>query len=90
MRQSNDLWDNFRCTSIHIIFQKEKTGERPKKIFKEIIAENFTNKGKETVTHVPTFWKHRRVPGRLNWRNRLRHIVIKLTKVKHKENYKKQ
>ena len=87
MRQSNDLWDNFRCISIDITFQKEKTGERPKKIFKGIIAENFTNIGKETVTHVPTFRKHRGVPGRLNWRNRLRHIVIKLTKVKHRENY---
>ena len=87
MRQSNDLWDNFRCTSIHVTFQKEKKGERPKNIFKGIIAVNFTNIEKETLTNVPAFRKHRGVPGRLNCRNRLGHTVIKLTKVKHKENY---
>ena len=64
MRQSNDLWDNFRCTSIHVTFQKEKKGERPKNIFKGIIAVNFTNIEKETFTNVPAFRKHRGVPGR--------------------------
>ena len=49
----------------------------PKKIFDEIIAVNFPNMGKEIVNQVP---------GRINpRRNTLRHIVIKLTKIKDKD-----
>ena len=41
--------------------------------------------GEETVTQ---FQEAQRVPGKINPRkNTLRHIVIKLTKVKHKEKY---
>ena len=61
-------------------------GERekgPEEIFEEIIAENFLNMGKETLTQVQ---EAQRVPGRINLRrNMLRHIVIKLTKIKDKE-----
>ena len=63
-----------------------KGGEKekgPEKIFEEIIAENFPNMGKETITQVQ---EAQRVPGRINpGRNMPRHIVIKLTKIKDKE-----
>ena len=50
---------------------------------KRLIAENFPNMGKETVTQVQ---EAQRVPDRINpMRNMLRHIVIKLTKIKDKE-----
>ena len=55
----------------------------PGKIFEEIIAENFPNMGKETVTQVQEV---QRVPGRINQRRKMtRHIVIKLTKINDKE-----
>ena len=48
-----------------------------------IIVEHFPNMGKEIATQVQEV---QRVPGRLNpRRNRPRHIVIKLTKIKDKE-----
>lgn len=51
----------------------------PKKTFEEIVAENFPNIGKETVTQVK---EAKRAPGRINpKRNTLRHIIIKLTKI---------
>ena len=43
-------------------------------------AENFPNMGKETVNQVQ---QAQRIPHRINTRrNRLRHILIKLTKIK--------
>ena len=55
----------------------------PEKIFEEIIAESFPNMGKEIVNQVQ---EAQRVPGRINpRRNTLRHIVIKLTKIKGKD-----
>ena len=53
----------------------------PKKIFEEIIAENFPNMGKETLKS-----RKCRVPYRINpKRNTPIHVVIKLTKIKDKE-----
>ena len=53
------------------------------KNFKEIIAENFPNMEKEIVNQVQ---EAQRVPYRINpKRNTPRHILIKLTKTKHKE-----
>ena len=53
-----------------------------KKIFEEIIAESFLNMGKEIVNQVQEV---QRVPGRINpRRNASRHTVIKLTKIKDK------
>ena len=72
-------------TNICIIVVAEgEEGEKvPEKIFEEIIAENFPNMGKETVTQVQ---EAQRVPGRINpRRNTPRDIVIKLTKIKDKE-----
>ena len=37
-----DLWDNIKCTNIHIIgVPEEERNKRPEKIFEELIAENF-------------------------------------------------
>ena len=80
-----DLWDNIKHTNIHIIGvpEGEEREKEPKKIFEEIIVENFPNMGKEIATQVQ---EAQRVPGRINpRRNTLRHTVIKLTKIKDKE-----
>ena len=80
-----DLWDNFKCTNIHIIGvpKGEEKKKGPEKIFEEIIIKNFPNMGKEIATQVQ---EAQRVPGRINpRRNMPRHIVIKLTKIKDKE-----
>ena len=54
-----------------------------RKIFEEIIVENFPNMEKERVNQVQ---EAQRVPYRINpRRNMPRHILIKLTKTKHKE-----
>ena len=54
----------------------------PGKIFEEIMVKNFPNIGKERGTQVQEV---QRVPGRINPRRKtLRHIVIKLTKIKDK------
>ena len=76
-------WDNIKCTNICIIGVPEGGGREkgPEKIC-EVIAENFPNMGKEMVNQVQEV---QRVPGRINpRRNTLRHIVIKLTKIKDK------
>ena len=53
------------------------------KILEEIIVENFLKVGKEIVTQVQ---ETQRVPNKINPRqNTPRHILIKLTKIKHKE-----
>ena len=55
----------------------------PEKIFEEILVKNFPNMGNEIVTQVQEV---QRVPCRINpRRNMLRHIVIKLAKIKYKE-----
>ena len=53
------------------------------KILEEIIVENFPKVGKEIITQVQ---ETQRVPNRINpRRNTPKHILIKLTKIKHKE-----
>ena len=51
-------------------------------MFKEIIAENFPKMGKEIVNQVQEVQSLRQINPR---RNTLRHIVIKLTKIKDKD-----
>ena len=80
-----DLWDNIKCNNIHIIGvpEGEEREKGPKKIFEEIIVENFPNMGKEIATEVQVV---QRVPYRINpRRNTPRHIVIILAKIKDKE-----
>ena len=79
-----DLWD-VKGMNIHIIgvTEGEERDKRPEKIFEEIIAENFPNMGKKIVYQVQ---EAQRVPSRINpRRNPLRHIVIKLAKIKDKD-----
>ena len=80
-----DLWDNVKCPNISIIGvpEKEIKKNRHKKILEEIIVENFPKMGKEIANKVQ---ETQRVPNRINPRqNTTRHILIKLTKIKHKE-----
>ena len=80
-----DLWDNIKCTNICIIGVPEEE-ERQKgleKIFEEIIAGNFPNMRRETLTQVQEVQE---VPYKINSRrNTPRLILIKLTKIKDKE-----
>ena len=79
-----DLWDNIKCTNIQIIgVSEEEKRKRYEKFFEEIIVENFHNMEKEIVNEVQ---EAQRVPYKINSRrNTPRHILIKLTKTKHKE-----
>ena len=83
-----DLWDNIKCTNILIIGvpEDEEKNKGYEKMFEEIIVENFPNTGKEIVNQVQETQK---VPYRINPRRNIpRHILIKLTKTKHKERTK--
>ena len=77
-----DLWDNIKRTNIQIIgVPEEEKMKAYDKIFEEIIVENVPNMEKEIVNQVQDA---QRVPYRINpRRNMPRHIVIKLTKIKH-------
>ena len=80
-----ELWDNMKCTNIHIIGvpEGEEREKETEKTFQEIIAENFPNMGKESLTQIQ---EAQRVPYKINpRRNTPRHILIKLTKIKDKE-----
>ena len=79
-----DLWDNIKHTNIRIIGVPEEEEKKKgyEKIFEEIIVENFPNMEKEIVNQVQ---ETQRIPYRINLRrNTPRHILIKLTKTKHK------
>ena len=80
-----DLWDNIKCTNIQIIGVPEEEEKKKgyEKILEEIIVENFPNKEKEIANQVQ---EAQRILYRINpRRNTPRHILIKLTKIKHKE-----
>ena len=79
-----DLRDNVKCPNIGITGVPEEDKKKGhEKILEEIIVENFPKMGKEIVTQVQ---ETQRVPNRINPRqNTPRHILIKLTKIKHKE-----
>ena len=80
-----DLQDNIKCPSVRIIGVPEEEDKKKyhEKILEELIVENFPKMGKEIITKVQ---ETQRVPNRINpRRNTPRHILIKLTKIKHKE-----
>ena len=80
-----ELWDYIKRKNIHIIGvpERKEREKGPEKIFEEIIFKNFPNMGKEIVTEVEEV---QRVLGRINpRRNMMRHIIIKLTKIKDNE-----
>ena len=81
-----DLWDNMKRSNIRIIGvpEEEKKKKGTEKIFEEIIVENYPNMGKEIVNQV---LEAKTVPYRINpRRNTPRHILIKLSEIKYKEN----
>ena len=49
-----ELWDNIKCTNIHVIGvpEREEREKKTEKIFQEIVAENFPNMGKESLTQI--------------------------------------
>ena len=80
-----DLWNNIKHNNIGIIQVPEE--EEKKKgydnIFEEITVEIFPNMEKEIINQVQ---EEQRVPYRLNpRRNTPKHMLIRLTKIKHKE-----
>jgi len=81
-----DLWDKVKWPNIQIIGVPEEEDKKKghDKILEEIIiVENFHKTGKEIPTRVQ---ETQTAPNRTNPRqNTPRHILIKLTKIKHKE-----
>ena len=80
-----DLQDSVKRRNIQIIGVPEEDDKKKdhEKIVEEIIVENFPKMGKQVITQVQEI---QRVPNRINPRqNTPRHILIKLTKIKHKE-----
>ena len=80
-----DICNNIKCTNIQIIGVPEEKEKKKvyEKTFEEIIIEKFPNMEKEKVNQVQ---EAQRVPYRINpRRNMPRHILIKVTKTKHKE-----
>ena len=80
-----DLWNNVKCPNIQIIRVPEEEDQKKghEKLLEEIIAENFPKMGKKISIQVQ---ETQRVPNRVNpRRNTPRHILIKLTKIKHKD-----
>ena len=76
---------NIRIIGVPEEVDKKKGHE---KILEEIIVENFPKMGKEISTYVQ---ETQRVPNRINPRkNTPGHILIKLTKIKHKEQILKE
>ena len=77
-----DLWDNVKCPNIQIIGVPEEEDKKKdhEKILEEIIVENFRKMGKEIITQVKEI---QRVPNMTNPRQNT--PLIKLTKIKHKE-----
>ena len=68
---------------LHYRGLRRRREKGPEKIFEEIIAENFPNMGKNSLTQIQ---EAQQVPYKINSRrNTLRHILIKLTKIKDKE-----
>ena len=80
-----DIWDNVKRPNIRITVVPEEEDKKKdcEKILQEIRVEKFPNKGKEIVIQVQ---ETQRVQNRINPRQNMpRHILIKLTNIKHKE-----
>jgi len=86
----SDLWkDNVKCPNIWIIRvpEEENKNKGQEEILEEIIVENFPKTGEEIANQVQ---ETQRVPNTINPRwNSQRHILIKLMKIKHKEQISK-
>ena len=81
----SDIWDNVKHTNMQITGVPEEEDKKKvhEKMLEEIIVVNFPKMGKEIATQAQ---ETQRVPNRINPRqNTPRHILIKLTKINHKE-----
>ena len=80
-----DLWNDVKHPKIRIIGASEKEDKKKghEKILEEIVVENLPKMGKEIATQLH---ETQRVSNRIKpkW-NTPRHILIKLMKIKHKE-----
>ena len=80
-----DLWDNIKSTNIQItgVLEEDEKKKGYEKIFEEIIVEISPTWKRKSSNQVQ---EAQRVPSRINLRRNMpRHILIKLTKTKHKE-----
>uniref|UniRef100_A0A8D0LT85 L1 transposable element RRM domain-containing protein n=1 Tax=Sus scrofa TaxID=9823 RepID=A0A8D0LT85_PIG len=80
-----EFWEKVKYSHVHVIGvpEGEEREKVPEKIYEEIIAKNFPNMGKESVTQIQ---EAQQVPYKINpRRNTPRHILIKLIKIKDKE-----
>ena len=78
-----NLWNNVKHPNIQIICVPEDRKKGHEETFEEIIDDKFPKVGKKIATQVQ---EAQRVPYKINpRRNMPRHILIKLTKIKHKE-----
>ena len=80
-----NLWNNVKRPNIGILGVPEEADKKKgyEKMLEEIIVENVPKMQKEIATQVQ---ETQRVPNRINPKqNTQRHILIKLTKIKHKE-----
>ena len=77
-----ELWDNVKCTSIRItgVPEEEEREKETEKIFEEILPKNM---GKEPLSNPGSTSS---IKNKLR-RNTPRHILIKLTKIKNRENF---
>ena len=78
-----DLWDNIKHTNIRIIGVPEEEKKKGyEKIFEEIIVENVPNIEKEIVNPVQEV--QNTIQDKPKEKHATRHILIKLTNIKHK------
>ena len=81
-----NFWDNLKCSNIPIIGvpEGEEQQQEIENLFEKIMKENFPNLAKEI-----DFQEAQRVPTKLDPKtNTPRHVIIKLPKIKDKENLK--
>ena len=84
-----DLWDNVICPKIEIIGVQEEEDKKKdhEKILEEMIVEKFPKMGRAIATQVQ---ETQTVQNTIKPRqNTPRHILSKLTKIKHKEQISK-
>ena len=82
-----NIWDNLKHSNIQIIGvpEGEEEGQEIENLFEQLIKENFPNLAKEI--DFQEVQEAQRVPKKLDpKRNVPRHIIIKLPKIKYREN----
>ena len=79
-----ELWNNFKHTNICIIGVPEGAERKGQRKYLEIVAKTFPNMGKDSLTQMQ---EAQPIPYKINpRRSSPRHILIKLTKIKDREN----